>query len=192
MATESELGVGSNKYAESKGISSKVAAIPDLPFFGTTTSAKRMDNKSLNGYNEDGHSHRMKAPTPGQRFLRLKGRIPEIIRRNGRTCGDKERDICINVFDSAIERRLKFEISLEELERLARAEAQRLQTEERMNMKGTELKGFLADYNKKIMQTEKVDEVDDKGVDSDGVAVMKEAIDDDVADTEDPLAELLR
>lgn len=174
---------------QSSGVSAKIAAIPDLPFFGTTTSAKRSDNKSLNGVKQNGAS---KTLTAGQRFIRLKGRIPDILKKNGKTIGDKEMAICTRVFDAAIERRLKFDVSAGELERLAKAEAQRLETEEKMNLKGTELKEFLATYNKKVADEE---DIDDKS----SVALKKAEAEAEVAasaeeeqDEElDPLAELL-
>lgn len=189
--TEQGGGAGS-KDREAVGIAAKVAAIPDLPFFGTTTSAKRSDNKSLNGVKQTGPAK--KALTPGQRFIRLKGRIPDIIKKSGKPCGDKEIDICTKVFDAAMERRLKFEVSLGELERLAKAEAQRLETEEKMNLKGNELKEFLSSYNKKANQEEEVIESDGKQSLGSSASKKKdkEAVESVKEEEEiDPLAELL-
>lgn len=169
--------------ARSAGMSAKVASIPDLPFFGTTTSAKRSNNRSLNGAKQTSASR--KPLTPGQRFIRLKGRVPDMLRKNGKECGDKEMAICTGVFDAAIERRLKFDVSVGELERLAKAESQRLETEEKMNLKGAELKDFLANYNKKVAGEE--EEIDDKG----SAAVRAESAPAEDEEDMDPLADLL-
>jgi hypothetical protein len=91
--------------------------------------------------------------------MRLKGRFSDILSKNagGKPCGEKEKIMCSKVIDAGIERRLKYEASTSELERLASAEAQRLQTEEKMNLKGIELKEFLSAYNQSVIKNEEAE-----------------------------------
>ena len=76
-------------------------------------------------------------------------------------------------------------MSVGELERLAKAESQRLETEEKMNLKGAELKDFLANYNKKVAGEE--EKIDDKG----SAAVRAESAPAEDEEDMDPLADLL-
>ena len=145
------------------GIAVKVANIPDMNIFGTTTSAKRATNASLMSAKSKPVMTSAKNLTAGQRLMRLKGKVHTIIEaREGKPPTEQQLSACKKVFDACIERRLKYEASVHELEELAKKEAQRLQTEETMNRKGDMMKEYLAEYSNRIAEDETKDKGDER------------------------------
>ena len=141
------------------GIAVKVANIPDMNIFGTTTSAKRATNASLMSAKSKPVMTSAKNLTAGQRLMRLKGKVHTIIEARRANPNGTATFRVQKVFDACIERRLKYEASVHELEELAKKEAQRLQTEETMNRKGDMMKEYPAEYSNRIAE----DETKDKG-----------------------------
>ena len=142
------------------GIAEKVANIPDMNIFGTTTSAKRATNASIARGNGKAATVTTKNLTAGQRLMRLKGKIHTIVEtKEGKPATEKQLSVCTAVLDACIERRLKYEASVLELEELAKKEAQRLVTEETMNRKGDSMREYLAEYSSRLLG----DEDEEKG-----------------------------
>ena len=105
-----------------------------------------------------------KTLTAGQRLMRLKGKIHTIVEQEeGKAATDKQLSVCTTVFDACIERRLKYETSVQELKELAKKEEQRLETEESMNRKGEMMKEYPSEYTSQLKDGQEEEKGNGKG-----------------------------